>query len=853
MKKYTLSFVLFLFVFANLFSQQRNENDAFLTAKTFFAKRNKLRSDRSVDPAVVLSYKAFFSEKQKTTKQSNVSYYVFNVGDNDGFVIVSGDKRAKDILGYSDDGAFEIDKISDNFRSWLSGYEQEMKYLSTQDTGANQNVEIGNNSHLEKTFASSINPLLRNIKWNQDTPYNNLCPIIVASTGERAAVGCVATAMAQIMKYHQWPDVGVGSNSYKTNTLKLDVSADFSLSPYDWANMTDGYHRQSTEKEKKAVATLMYHCGVSVNMDYGYSSTAFSYNIANALIRNFKYDSNIQMYKREFYSQSEWIEMIKSELNAGRPIFYRGDSKDVGHIFVCDGYDTQGLFHFNWGWSGMSDGYFELSALNPLSLGIGGGSSSGFNYDQAIIIGVQRPGVTTIPESYLLHFGGILSAYPVLLSRTDVFTLDAGVLLNHGVNQFTCDYGVGLFDLSDNLVEVLCKTNVKLNANMMTDGPSGVFNNLRIPASVSDGNYKLRPIYKIEGQSDWRFMRGKVGKPQYLDVNVASDAINILSPNVMPHLILNSIKANKTLYKGKKASVDINLTNSGGEYNSKLRLLLKSTTGSIVQDLTADAVNIAEGETKTIRFTTNSIVVAAGNYNFVLMYDPKNDSGTSLSQYKEFPVRFSVKVLDAPTQIPNLTLLSAISFADKNAVSRDSICLSATIKNTGGFFDGTIIAYIYNKNATGSPLAQIGKQLLFLDKNETENVTFEGNTTLIPDEYLIEIRYYSNDAWRNFIPSINSYLSFRLIEGTTGIRDTQFDNGLTVYPNPVNGVLYINSTENNSISKVRVLDLYGRPILLSSPMTSGIITVSVDNLPQGAYILQIETEKGLNTSKFIKQ
>lgn len=852
MKKYTLSFIFFLFVFANLSSQQRNQDDAFLMAKAFLAKQNKIKSDKSANLNVVLSYKALSSRKQKTTKQSGVSYYVFNVGENDGFVIVSGDMRAKDILGYSYDGTFDINKISDNFRNWLSGYEQEIERLFTQQFVVRQSVEKEGYSRLEKTFAASITPLLGNLKWNQDSPYNDLCPIIVASTGERAAVGCVATAMAQIMKYHKWPDVGVGGNSYKTNTLKLDVSADFSSNPYDWANMTNGYHSQSTEKEKKAVAALMYHCGVAVNMDYWYSSSAFSYNIANALIRNFKYESNIQMYKREFYPQSEWVDMIKSELNAGRPIFYRGDSKDVGHIFVCDGYDTQGLFHFNWGWSGMSDGYFELSALNPLSLGIGGGSSSGFNYNQAIIIGVQRPGGIALPESYLLHFGGILSAFPTLLGRTDVFTLDAGALLNHGVNQFTCDYGVGLFDASGNLVEVLCEANIKLNANMMTGGPSGIFNNLKISASVSEGNYKLRPMYKVEGKSDWHFMRGKVGKPQYIDVNVASDVINILSPDAMPNLVLNSIVANENLYKGKKGTIDINLTNSGGEYNSKLRLLLKTATGSIAQYFTTDIVNVAEGETKTIRFMIDNIVATAGNYNLVLMYDPKNDSETSLNQYEEFSTGFSVTVLNTPSQLPDLTLLSAISFTDKNAVSRDSICLSAIIKNAGGFFDGTIIAYIYNKNATGSPLAELGRQLLFLDKNETKNVTFEGNTILIPDEYLIEIRYYSNDVWRNFTPAINSYLSFRLIEGATGIKDNQFDDELTIYPNPVNDVLYINSTDNR-VSKVCVCDLYGRQVLSSAPMMSGVISITVDDLPQGLYILQIETENGLNTRRFTKR
>ena len=172
----------------------------------------------------------------------------------------------------------------------------------------------------QSTYSTSVAPLLGGIKWDQGSPYNNLCPIINDSTSERAATGCVATAMAQVMKYHSWPVSGTGSNTYTPNWFTTSLSVDFSKATYDWANMTDICNSSSTAIQKDAVATLMYHAGVSVNMMYGEYSSASSLNMAKALIGYFNYDSNIQSYYRDYYSKPEWEGLIKAELNAGRPV-----------------------------------------------------------------------------------------------------------------------------------------------------------------------------------------------------------------------------------------------------------------------------------------------------------------------------------------------------------------------------------------------------------------------------------------------------------------------------------------------------------------------------------------------------
>ena len=226
--------------------------------------------------------------------------------------------------------------------------------------------------------------------WDQSAPYNDLCP---EYNGTRSVTGCVATAMAQVMRYHKYPAKGKGSNSYTSQTLALAASFDFASTTFDWDNMLPQYVSGSyTDDQAKAVATLMYACGVSVDMDYTPDdSGAMPYAAAEALINNFEYSSNIRFLQRDYYQYAEWMDLIKTEISNSRPIMYDGQSTEGGHEFVFDGYDENDMVHVNWGWSGVNDGYFAISALAPSSLGIGGGTNlgGGFSSDQGMIIGIQ--------------------------------------------------------------------------------------------------------------------------------------------------------------------------------------------------------------------------------------------------------------------------------------------------------------------------------------------------------------------------------------------------------------------------------------------------------------------------------
>lgn len=224
--------------------------------------------------------------------------------------------------------------------------------------------------------------------WGQDAPYNLQCPTKTNERGEEqhCRVGCVACAMGQVMRYHQYPEVGIGTG---TNMFNSSLTADFGNTHYDWGNMVDRYTAGSyTDTEADAVATLLFHCGVAVNMIYGLQSsstfTAFANNMTTALTRYFGYDAEgLRSVNRSQYSKEEWLQLIRQELSAGRPIIYSGNSATMGgHTWVVDGYDEEGRIHMNWGWLGRSDNYYDID-LNVPGLD--------FNQKQSMVIGIRKP------------------------------------------------------------------------------------------------------------------------------------------------------------------------------------------------------------------------------------------------------------------------------------------------------------------------------------------------------------------------------------------------------------------------------------------------------------------------------
>ena len=414
MKRFSFIMAALLLLTGFSFAQQRSAEEAAAIAASFVNERPALRKAHGADQNAAAMRLAHTRQKQASEENA---FYVFNRADNAGFIIVSADERtAEDVLGYSDEGDFNLETANPNFRWWLDRYAEEISSL-------NGEVEV-NPAPRKAVQVTAIGPLLKNqsgveIKWYQEEPYYNYCPIDQRDN-TRCLTGCVATATAQIMYKWRWPEKGKGSHSYKWYDCKDDDCSDYWTktlkSNFDtvtlyWDRMLPKYGGKSyTTEQANAVASLMYNVGVSCDMWYGGNETggsgAFTDDMAYALKTywGYKFTKFITMYTSksnyennckgskladvtaEFnVSRDQFVEYFNAELEAGRPILMGGEGNAGGHEFVCDGRNTSGKFHINWGWEGDSNGYFKLSSLSA------GGSSFSSNLDALIGLEPDKP------------------------------------------------------------------------------------------------------------------------------------------------------------------------------------------------------------------------------------------------------------------------------------------------------------------------------------------------------------------------------------------------------------------------------------------------------------------------------
>lgn len=325
-----------------------------------------------------------------SSSETATSYYVFDNGADKGFTIVSGDDELPEIVGYSAHGNSEHLMKTEGCAAFLKAYQKFVAAFTQGDAKARKILAEQRALKADGRYQQpKIAPLLGDIAWNQDPPYNKMCPEYKGS--ELSVTGCVATAMAQVMMYYKYPtELKADIPAYTTATNKLKVNAISKGEEYDWNNMLPTYTEgKYNTTQADAVAKLMFHCGAAVRMDYGDSSGALLR--PEDMSTYFGYDADLlQEVYRSFYTLAEWKKILDGELEAKRPIIYGGvASNEDGHQFVCDGSDGEGLYHINWGWPGDSDGYFDITLLDPEVRGTGAGTSAnGYNRDCSVIIGI---------------------------------------------------------------------------------------------------------------------------------------------------------------------------------------------------------------------------------------------------------------------------------------------------------------------------------------------------------------------------------------------------------------------------------------------------------------------------------
>lgn len=852
-----LIYGLLTFFSVTTFAKQIDENTARIVGQNFLiTKPNSSALFRTA------KFQMVYKSNSSNNKANTAFFYVFNVSTS-AFVIVAGDDAVTPILGYSTEGNFDPNIIPENVAKWLDGYKNEIRSFVEQNiqptTDIKENWKRLRNGDAINTSSQYRNDTLSKImlgvapliktKWDQSPYYNALCP-------SGSVTGCVATAMAQIMKYWNYPETGTGYHSYNHTQYGM-LSANYGNTTYQWSSMPN-----SVTNSNSAVATLMYHCGVSVDMNYSPNSSGATgaVIVQPALATYFGYqNSNIAL--RSNYTESQWINLLKSELDAGRPMYYEGAGNGSGHAFVCDGYDANNYFHFNWGWSGNSDGNYIISALNPIDLGTGAGNGE-YNSNQKIVKGIQPP-ASAITFNLALYNNVTPSA--TTIGYGNAFTVATNIA-NNGANTFSGDYTIAIFDSNGNFIDyVETKSNYSLQGGYKyTDNL--IFTNTGL-FSMVPGTYTLGLYYRPTG-GNWKIVQNSGSYTNFSQINVVNNnPIKLNSAMV--------VSPSTTLTQGQSASINLNIVNNGtSTFIGQYKVGLYNLDGTLVQDIgILNEVNgLPVGYTYSspfLTFSTSSITANSGSYLIVLQHksttgsweltgststflnpvnvtvikapylaDPYENNDT-FSQSYNLPVTFSgnnssIKTtgsnvhIDSDNDFYKIVLPSGYNYSITPRLQDSYSNNNGSIYTLDALFsysnDGVIWSEVYDDVIKETIVINNGGTIYFKTAPY-----FQGNT----GTYLLDINL--------------------LREVSLGVSKNELAQAIKIFPNPTTSkVFFDNSTFN--FENVSVVNSLGQEVSkIKFEIPSNNQEIDMSKLSSGIYILKFSNLEGNKKIKIIRQ
>jgi hypothetical protein len=886
MKTKLLLLISFILCFS-MFGKQIDENTARTVGQNFLiTKPNSSASFRTA------KFEMVYKSNLSTNISNTTFFYVFNVATN-GFVIVAGDDTVTPILGYSTEGNFDSNNIPQNVAKWLEGYKNEIRSIVEQNiqpatditenwkrlrNGDKINTTSQYRSNATSKIMLGVAPLIQTT-WGQSLPYNALCPINKIAN-EQTVTGCVATAMAQIMKYWNYPVTGSGSHSYFDSNTNLTLSETFGNTTYKWNEIPS---TNSVTTPNNAVATLMYHCGVSVEMKYGIGSTGGSsaYVIQNsskkpsanaeyALKTYFGYDSNIKGVTKEgiYSSDASWTSLLKSEIDAGRPIIYAGFGfgGTTGHCFIADGYDSNNLLHFNWGWDGTADGYYMIGALNPKYSNGNPVSDDGiprkYNYGNQAVIGIKPP---TSVITYNLALNNNLIPSTATISYANPFSVSTNIK-NSGANIFTGDYAIGIFDSNGYFIDfVETKANNTLEGGY-TYGSNLVFSNPGL-LSMLPGNYSLRLYYRPT-DGEWKIVQNSGSYTNFTQIKVV---------NTNP-IKLNSAMAvtpSTSLTKGQSASVNLNIVNSGtSTFVGQYKVGLYNLDGTFVQDIAT--INEPNGlpvsytyNAPFLTFSTSSITANPGSYLIALQHKSSTGSWELTGSTSTFINPVYVTVIEAPlladvyedndtfAKSKSLPItfsgnVASVKTVGSNAHIGTDIDNYKIVLPTG--FNYTItprLQDIYNSNnvTTYTLDALFAYSTDGITWSEAFDDVIAGNITINNGGtiYFKTAPYFQGNTG-TYLLDINLSRTASL-----GLAENELGKTLNVYPNPTAAKVFFDNS-NYNFGNVSVINTLGQEVSkISFTSFSSNQEVDMSKLPSGIYMLKFSNQEGNKTVKVIKE
>ncbi len=730
-------------------------------------------------------------------------------GRDNGFLVVAADDVALPLLGYSDAPLSADGQMPPQMAWWLGEYGRQIDYARSKAPASAPAINMADS----RADRAPIAPLLTTY-WNQDAPFNDLCPEI---GGKRAVTGCVATAMAQVMKYHAYPAKGFSSISYKLNGETLSMN--FAETTFDWGNMLDSYAGGYSEAQSTAVATLMKACGYATQMKYSASESGTTSDLAaKALKTYFGYDAALDLKNRDFYPLDRWEEMVYENLRDCGPVLYGGTdyTRTSGHEFVCDGYSADGYFHFNWGWGGAYDGYFLLTALNPAGLGIGGGLGGGFNFSQDAIFGIRRPTGQTVKYDNRLSLYGVLGA-SVSGATLTLNAGNGGAFINMTDRTFGVELGVKLVNAAGQVSYIQGPA-----ASGVQPGYGATEYAVSL-SSVKEGTYKVYPVCRPTGNgasAEWLDVYQSIQYPGYVVLTATGGSYSVAAPAVeLPKA--SNVKAVTGVYAGRAYQFTADLTNvadmemfmpvSGGIATMTDGKLNIKSAGDVV------CVDLTVGATRNYTFSGTAPAQAADDYYFVI-YDRDR---YEVLFYAKFPVQAN----------PGNPALSCSSFSIEGGtqgVNASAIKFKANVGVTAGFLDKPLVIALFGSESNES-IAMDYFPVAYLGAGQSADLATTYNFTLGQVGKTYTAGLFDPYDTSNML----SYLTFTV--GTSGIESVSADGGIVITEEA--GSLIVSAPAGIASADLYGIDGTRRALPVSAGESSA--TLSLQSVLPGVYAVSV--------------
>ena len=861
--RFLLLLTIVAFLQINLFAEHVSADKASQVGMNFMKQKYTYLSTRG---EALKMYKSVELTQVVNRSVDNPHFYVFNLNDDQGWVMVADDDRCIPILGYSKSGKFVTENLPANIEDWLVGISSEAQYIIDNNLVADDKTmslwkELFNGVSTEFISRGEkvVNPLVQT-RWDQAPYYNALCPYD-NMYGERTVTGCVATAMAQVLKYWNYPEVGSGSHSYSTNSYGT-LYANFGGTHYDWNNMPN-----RVTSTNNAVATLMYHCGVSVDMSYGVAATGGSgawvisqytngENCSEFAFKNyFGYKSSAHGEMKDYTGDSQWKSMVRADLDAGRPLVYAGFGNG-GHCFVCDGYDNSDMFHFNWGWDGQNDGFFSLSALNPGSGGAGGGSYS-FTNNQQAIFGLEPNngnggggggggGSTNAAD---LRLYSELSVESQIWFGNDI-TVTASIG-NWGDATFNGSFCAAAFDADGNFIDFIDVKSCNLQGGYYQDFEFTTTGNM----VFVPGQYQVA-LFQKTSDEDWTIVDdgnynnyGTFEIYYYDDIETYSD--------------FAIVSNNGRLIQGSTAKVNVDVANTGNStFYGNVRVNLSTLNGEWVQNI--EIKNISDGLSSGYYYsmTFEGVITAEpGTYHMELAYydngwyyagayycpnpitvvveapelsaDQYEVNNTQSKAYKLVPTNWTNNQTTIYTTGSNLHVGNDIDYYKIELPTGRNYSINARLHdsyNSGNGQEYTVDAmFAYSTDGQNYSAG--------IDDVMDGNISMSGGTI-----YFAVTPYFSGMS--------GTYLLQIHINGNGGIGvDEDVVTSLILYPNPVKDILHVGC---DNMQRYDIFSVDGK-LIKSSQTNNNEEAIDCSDLESGIYMLRITSNKGVVTRRIIKE